>query len=199
MLYLVGGIVRFVLRGAATVGERTLARTVALISSSVLVLVAAVGFDVAADERPIHTVTVALAAVIVGAGRVWMQGRLRGVFAAVNFAIIGQPAVHALTKLTYVADAVPHSHGWPEDFSSVALHIAVALLVVAVSASEPVCAFVAGTIIRSLRPATPPRPSDAPSPIRPDRHDGHVAIEQQLLSSRCVRRRGPPGTAMLAG
>ncbi|WP_274202305.1 hypothetical protein [Actinomycetospora lemnae] len=164
-----------------------------------LVLSAAVGFDVAADERPIHTATVALAAVIVGVGRLWMQGRLRGVFAAVNLAIIGQPAVHAVTKLTYVADAVPHAHGWPETFSSVALHIAVALLLVAVSASEPVCAFVAGTIVRSLRLATSPRSSDAPSPIRPGRHDEPGDIEQQLLSSRCVSRRGPPSTPVLAG
>ena len=102
--------------------------------SSLLVLAVAVGFDIAADEPPIHTLAVAAAALVVGLGRMRRPGRFRGLAATVNLAVIGQPAVHALGKMSQAgAEHGSHSHGWPEGFAGVALHVAVALLVVAVA------------------------------------------------------------------
>jgi lysylphosphatidylglycerol synthetase-like protein (DUF2156 family) len=182
------------------VGGSTLP-SVALVVSSLAVLGLAVGFDVLADEAPTHTLTVALAAAIVGLGRFWLRGRLSQVFTAMNLVVIGQPAVHALTKLTHAgADALPHSHVVPEDASAVALHVVVALLVVTIAASEPACTYVATRIVRTLVVLTrAPRPADRPSPVRPQRWDEPPALEQQQLRGRCSSRRGPPLVLALAG
>ncbi|WP_116706565.1 hypothetical protein [Actinomycetospora cinnamomea] len=183
----------------ATPSQRSAVRTLALVTSSLLVLLTAVGFDLLADERPLHTATVALAAAIVGVGRVWMQGRMRGVFAAVNLAVIGQPAVHALGKLTHVGDVVPHSHGWPQDFSGIALHVVVALLVVAISAGEPACAYLATAIVAHLvLPTRAPGAVETPSTTRCPRHDEPPGLVRQLLHSRSLSRRGPPLAPALA-
>lgn len=180
-----------------TVRER--ARSLALVASSLAVLAAAVGFDVLADERPTHTLTVALAAGIVGVLRYWVQGRMRGVFVAVNLAVIGQPAAHALSKLTHSVDVLPHTHGWPQELSGLALHVAVALLVTTVAASEPVCTFVAARIVRTLVLLTDTPPAVGPPPsCRARRRRPTRAHRQQLLSARHARRRGPPAALAFA-
>jgi hypothetical protein len=180
--------------GSVTLGGSALARSVALLVSSVTVLAVAVGFDVVADEPPVHTLTVALAAAIVGLGRFWLRGRLRGVFAAVNVAVIGQPAVHALTKLAHAgADALPHSHALPEELYAVSLHLVIALLVVAVAASEPLAAFVATTVLCALVLLTrAPRPVGPAAVLTGRRTDQNGPPRRQLLRSYSLSRRGPP-------
>jgi hypothetical protein len=176
------------------------APAVLLITSSALVLVAAVGFDVLADEPPVHALAVGLAALVVGVGRLWTLGRFRGMFAAVNVVVVGQPAVHALSKLTAAgADSLPHSHGWFEGLPVISLHVVVALLVVAVAAGEPACGYVVSAVVLLLArvgraPATPVRTFVVPS----DRRAQPLARERRLLLTRQAHRRGPPAGAALA-
>ncbi|MDD7966156.1 hypothetical protein [Actinomycetospora lemnae] len=162
--------------------------------SSTLVLLTAVGFDLLADEPPTHALAVGLVALIVGIGRLRLSGRFRGAFAAANLAVVGQPAVHALSKLTQAgADWLPHSHGWPESVSAIALHVAVALLVVGVAASEPACCYVASTVALVVghvlrRPVAPATTELATTGHR----DEPRAREHQLLFAKQAHRRGPP-------
>lgn len=177
-------------------GSRLSAALLAI--SSVLVLTTAVGFDLLADEPPTHALAVGLVALIVGLGRMRMSGRFQGAFMAANLAVVGQPAVHALGKLTQAgADWLPHSHGWPESVSATALHVAVALLVVAVAASEPACRYVVSTVafvLARVRRAPPTRlPAET---VAPCRRDEPRPREHQLLFARQARRRGPPAGAL---
>lgn len=169
-------------------------RSIGLILSSAVVVALALAFDVLADEPPTHTVTVLLAAATVGLGRYLLRGRLTGVFAAVNLAVIGQPAVHALTKLTHAgADALPHSHALPENLFAIALHIVIAVLVVAVAASEPLSIVVARAVLRTLvilTRALPPSRTMVVSLRR--REEQHDPPGQDLLNSQSLTRRGPP-------
>lgn len=163
-------------------------------------MVVAVGFDLLADEPPTHALAVGLVALIVGVGRLRMSGRFQGAFVAANLAVVGQPAVHALSKLTQAgADWLPHSHGWPESVSAIALHVTVALLVVAVAASEPACRYVASTVAlvaaRVLRLPVAPAPAEV---VRARRRSEPRAREHQLLFARQTRRRGPPHASALA-
>ena len=70
--------------------------------SSLLVLAVAVGFNIAADEPPIHARRGGAGAPVVGLGRMRRPGRFRGLAATLNLAVIGQPAVHALGKMSQV-------------------------------------------------------------------------------------------------
>jgi hypothetical protein len=172
-----------------------------LLVSSVLVLLTAIGFDVLAEEPPVHTLAVALAAVIVGLGRVRAQTRHREVFAAVNLAVVGQPAVHALGKMTHAgAELLPHGHGLPEGLAGVALHVAVALLVVGVAASEPLGVFVVTTVSPVLAKLIDVRPLPAigPAPVAPVAFLEPRAPTHRLLFTRQACRRGPPPSALLA-
>lgn len=166
------------------------------------------GFDVIADEPPLHTLTVALAAAIVGVGRFRLRrpggGRMAGVVAAVNLSVLAQPAVHALSKLSHLGgDALPHSHGAPENLSGIALHLVVALLVVAVAANEPACAFVASWVLRAVTQLRALLLRD-PAPVGPScavrRHVDRIPVpHRQLSTGQPLTRRGPPARLGLAG
>lgn len=183
---------------AATLRARSHASAALLLTSSAIVVVAAVVFDLLAEEPPVHALAVGLVAVIVGVGRLRALGRHRGVFAAVNLVVVGQPAVHAVTKLTaFTAESMPHAYGWAESIPAVAVHIAVAMLVVAVAASEPAGRYVVSTVVLLLAqvqrsPAAPP----APSVVVPRRATVPRARARQLLFTRQVHRRGPPVAAL---
>lgn len=174
--------------------------TALLVSSSASVLLVAVGFDLLADEPPTHALAVGLVALIVAIGRLRMSGRFQGAFAAANLAVIGQPAVHALGKVSQAgADWLPHSHGWPESVSGIALHVAVALLIVAVAAGEPACRYVASTVAPVLARVLCLPVAPAPAAAVPSgRRDEPRAREHQLLFARQVHRRGPPPVPALA-
>lgn len=170
-----------------------------LVMSSSLVLLAAVGFDVLADEPPVHTLAVALAALIVGAGRLRWSGRFAGLFVTMNLAVVGQPAVHALGKLPQAgAELLPHSHGWPQSLSGLSLHVAVAMLVVALAVLEPACASVVPRLLPLLCGLihTPP-PRGPVRHMRCTRRAPRVRA-QRLLFTRQAHRRGPPALPALA-
>ena len=183
---------------SATLRTRSRVSAGLLVTSSALVLVAAVVFDLLAEEPPVHALVVGLAALIVGVGRLRTGGRHQGVFAAVNLVVVGQPAVHAVTKLTEVgADWLPHAHGWSESVPAMALHIVVALLVVAVAASEPAGRYVVSAVVLFLAQVrrSPAAPM-APSVVIPRRAHEPGARARQLMFTRQVHRRGPPVPAL---
>lgn len=178
-----------------TLRARSRTSAALLLTSSALVLVAAVVFDLLAEEPPVHALLVGLVAVIVGVGRLCAVGRYQGVFAAVNLVVVGQPALHAVTKLTEgAADSLPHAHGWLDSVPTVALHIAVALLVVAMAASEPAGRYVVSAVVLLL--AQVRRSLAAPRVVVPLRPREPGAWRRQLLSTRQVHRRGPPLAAL---
>lgn len=165
-----------------------------LLSASAVVALAVV-FDVLADEPPTHTLMVLLAAATVGLGRLWSRGRANQVVTAVNLVVIGQPAVHALTKLTHAGvEMAPHSHAVPDNVFAIALHLVVAVLVVAVAASEPLCIVITESVQRALVFLThserPAGPSDVPTRRREERHD--LPRHRDLLLRQSLSRRGPP-------
>lgn len=169
-----------------------------LVSSSVLVLVAAVAFDVLAEEPPTHALAVGLAASIVGLGRLRARGRFPGVFAAVNLAVVGQPAVHAVGKLAEAgAGMLPHSHGWFDGLPSLGLHVVVALLVVVVATSEPATRYVASAVVLVRLHRHPPV-AVPPCVVPSDRRAEPRGRERQLLFTRQAHRRGPPAMPALA-
>lgn len=181
----------------ATVTHRdSRVRSAALVSSASAVVALAVVFDVLADEPPTHTLMVVLAAVTVGLGRFLLRGCANQVFVAVNLVVIGQPAVHALTKLTHAgAEMSPHSHAVPENLFAIAIHVVIAVLVVAVAASEPLYLVIARTVQRALvllmrteQPVGPPalRLRRREQQNGPPRH-------RELLLRQGLTRRGPPG------
>ena len=170
------------------------ARSFALVASAATTALVAVGFDVLAAEPPVHSMTLALVAVVVGVGRWRLPGRLPGLFVLVNLAVVAQPAVHALNKLLHAgadAQTLPHAHGSVADLSVVAVHVLVALLVVAVAASEPMYGFIASTLTRALAlVGADPVPATAPA-LQPRRvADPHVLWWR--VFQRCDGRRGPP-------
>jgi len=184
----------------ATQRDHSRLRAALLVASSVLVLSVAVGFDLLADEPPTHALAVGLVALVVGIGRLWLRGRFQGAFAAANLAVVGQPAVHALGKVTQAGtEWLPHSHGWPQSVSTIALHVVVALLVVAVAASEPACRYVVSAVVLVLgRVLHLPEAPISTCGITTERGARPRTREHQLLFSRQVHRRGPPTLPALA-
>jgi hypothetical protein len=170
-----------------------------LVVSSVTVLLAAVGFDLLADEPPTHALAVGLVALVVGIARLRTVGRFRSVFAAVNLAVVGQPAVHAMSKLTEAVVDVPHAHGWSESVPAIALHVVVALLVLAIATGEPASRYVASTVLslvaRTVRVPLAPVPAHV---VPLDRRTEPRARERERLFTRKAHRRGPPTTPALA-
>lgn len=170
-------------------------RSAGLALSASAVVALAVVFDVLADEPPTHTLMVLLAAAIVGLGRFLLRGRASQVFAAVNLVVIGQPAVHALTKLTQAGvETLPHSHAGPDNLVAIAIHLVIAVLVVAVAASEPLCVVIARSaqraflvLMRAQQPVGPPvlRLRRREQQHGPPRH-------RDLLLRQSLTRRGPP-------
>ena len=184
----------------ATLRRRSHVSIGLLVTSSVLVLVAAVAFDVLAEEPPTHALAVGLAALIVGLGRLRARGRFQGVFAAVNLAVVGQPAVHAVSKLAEAgAGSMPHSHGWFDGLPSVGLHVVVALLVVVIATSEPATRYVASAVVLVLARLHRHPPVAVPPRVVPsDRRAEPPGRERQLLFTRQAHRRGPPAMPALA-
>jgi hypothetical protein len=194
-----GDTVPIVSRAVTTSGDRALP-SLASMASSLLVLVAAVGMDVVADEPPVHSVAVAVAAGIVGLGRFRLRRRasngLHGVVVAINLAVLGQPAVHLLTKLAHLTTEASHGHVVPDSVAAVALHVAFALMVVAIAASEPACAALsvrlryAVTHLRSLL-ARDPLPIGPPRPTVCIDHDTDLPCARSWRIESATRR-GPP-------
>src|SRR4051794_35870943 len=91
---------------------------------------AAVVSDVIAGERPLHTLSLGLVVAVVAALRLRFGGRRSGLFVAVNAAIIVQPVVHAVAKVTpwpagHTADP---AHAVQTDVSITTVHVLVAAL-----------------------------------------------------------------------
>jgi hypothetical protein len=169
-------------------------RSSALVASSLGVVAVAGAFDVLADERPDHTLSLVMVAAAVGVLRWLLRGRLRGLFFLVNIAVVVQPVAHGMGKLTQAtAGMLPHSHEVPEELSGLAIQLAVALLVVVVAGSEPIATFVASAVI-TVAAAVARLPlaesvGPASAPTSPDRV--RVPPDDDGLT-RCRPRRGPP-------
>jgi hypothetical protein len=181
-------------RARRAAGSLRRARSLALVASSLGVVAVAGAFDLLADERPDHTLSLVMVATAVGVLRWLLRGRLRGLFFLVNIAVVVQPVAHGMGELTQAtAGMLPHSHEVPEEFSGLAFQLAVALLVVVVAGSEPIATFVASAVITvAAAVARLPLAESAglpPTPTAPDRvwvppdDDGRT---------RCRPRRGPP-------
>lgn len=169
-------------------------RSLALVASSLGVVAVAGAFDVLADERPDHALSLVMVAAAVGMLRWLLRGRLRGLFFLVNIAVVVQPVAHGMGKLTQAtAGMLPHSHGVPEAFSGLALQLAVALLVVVIAGSEPIAAFVASAVITVAaavaRLSLAEWAGPASTPTSPERV--RVPPDDDGLT-RCRPRRGPP-------
>jgi hypothetical protein len=146
--------------------------------SAVLVLVVAVVIDVLARADGDHVLGVALAATTVGAARLCLPHRAWGTFALLNVAVLAQPAALAVATLGPAATGTP----------SVALQVAVTLLVVTVAASEPLLGAVTlpclVRLLTTLHPDGPARSLPAAAPA--------VGTLVGVDLARCLPRRGPP-------
>lgn len=185
-------------------GRRGQAHAWAQWLSSGLVVALAVGFDLVADEPPVHVLGVALTSMLVGIVRLVTRAPFSGVTVALNAAVLSQPAMHALAKVAHL-DTAPSGPGLegslPMSLSGILLHIATALLVIAVAASEPACALATSALTRALHDLRVLlcTPLAGPEPARP------AYLVAQLLGS-CRRlalagvltRRGPPAPHGLA-
>ena len=187
-----------VITGSARTAGSAPARVLRLVSVA-LVVVTAGGFDLLADESPTHLASVLLIAAAVGVLRLVLRARLGRTFALVNLGLLAQPAAHVVSKFAHTgAEWFPHGAALPDDLWSVALQVAVAVLVVLVAGSEPVLQFVAAStipilrvLVRRLVPADPPLVALAPCPAPRD------PIEVLLV--RCRPHRGPPTLAGTIG
>jgi hypothetical protein len=158
------------------------------------VVAVAAAFDLLADERPDHTLSLVLVAGAVGVLRWLLRGRLRGLFSLINFAVIAQPVAHGVGKLTRnTAGLLPHSHEVPEELSGLTVQIAVALLVAVVAGSEPIAVFVASTVLTVAstlaRGRVPESAAPALHPAGPEDETLPVEVDDTV---RCRPHRGPP-------
>lgn len=162
--------------------------------SVVVVVAVACGFDVVAEGLSLHLVGVAMLAIAVGAVRMVLRGRLQGLFALVNVAVLAQPAAHALTSVTHsVAAQLPHDHVVPEGLASLALQLAITLLVVLVAASEPLLRALTSSgrglrLLLRLLLGAPRPPVTTVSPLRILR----VPPPREPALTRVRLLRGPP-------
>ena len=154
-----------------------------------LTVCVAVGTDLLAGERPVHTATLGMVALAVAVIRVRMAGRQRGLFAALSGSLVAQPALHAAAKML---PAAPGEIGHVTETSISLAHVALAATVVTlVSGAET--AFRLVTYVRPLArilallllPPVPPYvapalPNDT-EPLRP-----------REAARADVTRRGPP-------
>jgi hypothetical protein len=174
--------------------------SVALLASSLMVVVVAASFDVLAGERPDHTLSLVLVAAAVGLVRWLLRGRLRGLFSLINLAVVAQPVAHGVGELTHAtAGLLPHSHVVSEEFSSLAVQIAVAALVAVVAGSEPIAVFVASAVVAVAavlaRRAVPVTLAPDVRPARPEREAVSVGTDATV---QCRPHRGPPALVGLA-
>lgn len=159
-------------------------------------IVTAVGFDALAGERPLHTLGLALVALVVGVLRWWAAGRDRDVLAAVSGAVVAQPALHAASKL--LAGPLEITAG-AEVVLSLTHVVIAAVAVLAVTTAAHLLQLL-GTRARllarrlALRPI-PARPlfltTIARTTPRVSARHGH--------DLRGPSRRGPPGRPAVAG
>lgn len=142
----------------------------ALVGAALTTVAVAVGADVAAGERPLHTFALGLVAVVVAGLRVRLAGRHSGVFAAVSGAVVAQPALHATAKLLHpVDDHHGLAHAAQADVSITVFHVLVAAAVIAmVTSSEQLLLLMASTLTRArrgLRLLRAAAPSHPPAPV----------------------------------
>lgn len=164
----------------------------ALLVMAVVTTVAAVGMDLVAGEHPVHAGTVGLTAGSVALARLTADRRLDGMLAAVNAAVVAQPAFHASTKI------LPSGADHSGELSLSATHALVAaFVVVALTQFQRLCRLVTAIspvlVEILLRLFSLPR--------RPQRSPKLAAYEPALPVTRwsVVRplvRRGPPPGAL---
>lgn len=174
--------------------------TAALVASSLTVVAVAAGFDVLAGARPDHTLSLVVVAVTVGVFRWAFRGRMRGLFAAINVAVVAQPVAHGMSELAAgMPIGLPHSHVVPSEVPGLAIQASVALLVAVVAGSEPIAMFVASTVLAVAAALARARVPETAVPIvRPTRPRDDAAPTGTEDGVRCRPHRGPPVLAGLA-
>ena len=168
---------------------------VALVGGAVITVGTAVGFDILAGERPLHTAGLALVAMVVGVLRLRMAGRDRGVWTVVSGAVVAQPALHAAGQLLHGATETAHAgeHPLAADALTTLAHVAIAATVVLIAATGAHLLQFLATQVRVLvrqvlARSTPTRPTPTPrmafsTPRTQARHRWHLGGPS---------RRGPP-------
>jgi hypothetical protein len=110
---------------------------VALVGGAGITVGTAVGFDILAGERPLHTAGLALVAMVIGVLRLKMEGRGRGLWALVSGAVVAQPALHAASQLLHGATETVHAgeHPVAADALITLAHVAITASVVLIAAT----------------------------------------------------------------
>ena len=172
---------------------------VSLVVGAGLAVVAAVAFDVLADEHPTHTVSLGIVAAVVAVLRLHLAGRHENVLAPVAGALVAQPALHATTKLGAGHDAVGgHGvlHVVAADGPGTSMQIAVsAVVVIAVAAGARFAELLVRVLARPVRLLTvgpPVAPSAGAVAVRSERRGSMLRWCGWTLEAA---RRGPPAPA----
>ncbi|GAA3228961.1 hypothetical protein GCM10017691_20600 [Pseudonocardia petroleophila] len=122
--------------------------------AAALAAVVAVGSDVVAGGRPLHTMSLGLIGVIVALLRIRLAGRHRGLFAAMTASFVAQPVLDAATKvLGFSVPAGSAGHTVQETSLSILPVVVAAAIVVAVACAEQLLDMVdvRRTVVRWLR------------------------------------------------
>lgn len=146
--------------------------------AAVVTVGAAVGMDLLAGERPLHTATLGLVALVIGLARIRLAGNYSGYFSAVSGAIVAQPALHAAMKLlSPVPDETAGlAHHAAETSISFTHVLVAAVIVAAVTGAQQLFLLLAAAVpigwllllVRVPTPRTPPVPvaSAAATPVK---------------------------------
>ena len=154
-----------------------------------LTVCVAVGTDLLAGERPVHTATLGMVALAVAVIRVRMAGRQSGLFAALSGSLVAQPALHAAAKMM---PAAPGEISHATETSISLAHVALAATVVTVvSGAEK-----AFRMVTSARPLArilallllPP----VPLYVAPGLPDDTEPLRTRQAFQAELTRRGPP-------
>jgi hypothetical protein len=164
-----------------------------------IAVVAAVAFDVLAEEHPTHTASLGLVAAVVAVLRLHLAGRHESILAPVAGALVAQPALHATTKLGGGHGGVGGDglmHVVTADAPGTSMQIAVtALIVVAVAASArftELLAHVLSRPVRLLMVGPPVAPSVGAVAVRSGRRGSMLRWCGWTIRAA---RRGPPAPA----
>lgn len=176
-------------------GRRSPGRA-ALTGGAAITVATAVGFDVLAGERPLHTLGLAVVALVVGVLRWWAAGRDRDVLAAVSGAVVAQPALHAASKLLEGPGEVTAS----TDVLLSLTHIMIAAVAVLTVTTAAHALQLLGSRARLLARRLVSRPH----PVRPLATTTVVPTTPRISARhrgdlRGPSRRGPPGRPAVAG
>ncbi|MBC8091997.1 MAG: hypothetical protein H7Y15_08695 [Pseudonocardia sp.] len=170
-----------------------------LLGSALLTVLVAVFSDVAVGEAAVHVATLGAIVAAMGALRVRLAGRDRGLLQFLSGALLAQPVLHATAKL------IPHGsldHGAGAQVGQADLlvsgtQLAAALLIVAVvSFAEQLVTMlcsvirVCGLRIRQLVPRTGPTTAHQDTPVR-----AALSIRYRPIA---MCKRGPPRAYALA-